>query len=131
MTDLTNLSHLLSVPCNVIEKNILAITLNASEDEQTQLFVVPPYTFIPDHCHPNVEVEVFPLSGKVEARRSGKKATIQGRGYKKSHIVKAGETHGFFVFDEPFVFISKQKWLHGQKPVSLEKDWSGTPLSRE
>lgn len=125
MIDLTKLSQALSVPCKLLPRNILAFTLWTQGDTQLQLFIVPPYTFVPDHVHPSVEIEVTPLSGKVEARRSGRKVVLQGCGYNKSHFVKAGESHGFSTFNEPFVFLTKQWWINGVKPKSLEEEWAG------
>lgn len=90
--------------------------------------MVPPYTFIPDHTHPDVVLVVTPLAGKMEARRNGQSKIIQGKGYTKSHRVEPGDSHGFSTFNEPVIYLARQTWLNNIKPQSLERNWSGAEL---
>lgn len=125
MIDLTKLSRLLSVPCKIIEPwKILCFTLHTSGISQTQLFIVPPYTYVPDHNHPDVTIIVTPLSGCARIRRGADIKLIEGRGYGKSHTVKKGVSHGFEVGNEPFIYLSQQIWRAGMEVGSLETNWS-------
>ncbi len=120
LTALMKLGQVLSVPCKIIKlgregnvKHIIEFTLQRNDNVQYQLFFVPPYTYVPDHTHPDVTTLVTPISGLVKARRGLDYIKIQGRGYGKTHVVKRGEVHGFETFDEPFIFMAQQIWRVG------------------
>jgi hypothetical protein len=122
-----NLSQVLSVPCKILERGIVGLLLSRKDYEQTQLFIVPPYTFVPDHIHPNVHVEVRLLAGKTELRKAGKRIVDLG-GSDRVYNIEAGEPHGFSTFNEPVAFLAKETWLNGVQPTSVEEDWVGDKL---
>lgn len=128
LIDLMKLSQALLVPCKMLERNIAAFTIRKHGNEQTQLFIVPPYTFVPDHTHPNVNVRIKVLSGKTELRKAGRKLMDYGVESDRIYNIEAGEPHGFSTFDQPVVFVAMETWLNGVSPDSVEKDWVGEPL---
>jgi hypothetical protein len=103
--------------------------ISKRDQEQTQLFIVPPMTYVPDHIHPNVDVYVKLLSGKVELRKGDKRILdYNGSGIMREYEILAGESHGFSTFNQPVAFLAREIWKNGVNPTSVEQDWVGDPL---
>lgn len=125
MIDLTTLSAQLSVPVKVLaDSGVVVITLNRYDNVLIQLVVIPKGTYIPSHNHPDIDNIVTPIHGEAKVMRDGEFKFIEGSNYNRSHSVKAGVEHSVETFDKPFAFISKQIWLHGTVPTSIEDNWN-------
>lgn len=117
----------MSVPCKVVGKGIIVITLATFNKGLQQLIIVPANTEVKEHKHPNVIGLVRPLYGMAEGTKSGKTGFLDA-GDLKVYTIQDGELHGLRTFEQPFVYGLEQIWLNGVKPTSIEQDWEGEPL---
>lgn len=125
--DLMNLSQALSVPCKIIDKGILLVTLASYQNCVVQLIVIPSNTVVNKHSHPDVFKTVQPIFGCATCFRDGQEKLISSE-LGKVYEIQAGEVHGVKTHGSAFAYISKQLWLNGVIPTSIELNWEGEKL---
>ena len=133
MTDYDDLAGFLewwmnSRPINTPRENsitqagaIYGVVLYRQAPYQVQLFIMPPYSSIEDHIHPNVDSYEVYLGGDIDFRFDGEMYTPEALG---THIrVHPNCWHGGLFGPRGGSFLSVQKWLNGKEPTTVGDDW--------
>lgn len=133
MTDYDDLAGFLdwwmnSRPINTPQENsvtqagaIYGVVLYRQAPYQVQLFIMPPYSSIEDHIHPNVDSYEVYLGGDIDFRFDGEMYTPEALG---THIrVRPNCWHGGLFGPRGGSFLSVQKWLNGREPTTVGDDW--------
>ena len=55
-------------------ENVTSVLIHRERDLQTQMFIAPPHTIIPEHTHPNVDSYEVYGGGEIYFTHSGKPA---------------------------------------------------------
>lgn len=111
------------IDIRVIEElnKTVVITLDINYPQLTQLIIIPKFTTIHPHCHPNVDKIITPIYGSAYCIRDNKGRVINAPD--KAHAVKHNQMHSVKTDNSEFIFISDQIWLNGLTPSSIENDW--------
>ena len=133
MTDYDDLAGFLewwmnNRPINTPQENsitqagaIYGVVLYRQAPYQVQLFIMPPYSSIEDHIHPNVDSYEVYLGGDIDFRFDGEMYTPEALG---THIrVHPNCWHGGLFGPRGGSFLSVQKWLNGKEPTTVGDDW--------
>lgn len=100
---------------------IYGVVLYRQPPYQVQLFIMPPYSSIEDHIHPNVDSYEVYLGGDIDFRFDGEIHTPQALG---TYIrVQPNCWHGGLFGPRGGSFLSVQKWLNGKEPTTVGDDW--------
>ena len=122
-------------------ENVTSVLMHREEQFQTQMFIVPPDTIIPEHTHPNVDsFEVygggemfFSHSGRLANLKEDIKEDMESK-FKtckiRGHVirVKPNDKHGGTFGKEGGIFFSVQHWLNNVKPYCVAKDYNGKTM---
>lgn len=122
-------------------ENVTSVLMHREGQFQTQMFVVPPYTIIPEHTHPNVDsIEAYG-GGEINFSHSGKlvvpenecvldKESPFGLAALRGQLirVKPNDLHGGFFGENGGVFFSIQHWLNDVKPHCVAADYIGKTM---
>src|SRR4051812_25343557 len=103
-TDLIKVSQALSVPCKVVGKGIIVITLSKIGSSLNQLIIVPKNTIIPKHAHPNVFGVVHPVYGFATGFKNDNTGLLDADD-SRSYTIEEGEVHGLETHENPFVYL--------------------------
>ena len=100
---------------------IYGVVLYRQAPYQVQLFIMPPYSSIEDHVHPNVDSYEVYLGGDINFRIDKEMYEPQDLG---AHVrVRPDCWHGGLFGSNGGSFLSVQKWLNGKAPTSVGDDW--------
>lgn len=122
-------------------ENVTSVLLHREGQFQTQMFIAPPCTIIPEHTHPNVDsIEVY-AGGQIYFSHSGKLITTKENCTKdlKSTLgvstnrglairVKPNDPHGGYMGENGGVFLSVQHWLNNVEPHCVAADYIGKTM---
>lgn len=121
LTDLINLGEALSVPCKVLHNGVTLYDLHKTSDKLTQLIILPSWTDVPEHSHPDVRKWVYPIFGAAYASREGRFKWLLGPD--KGYFIDADIKHSVRTTGDKFIYLSVQQWLNGVAPTSIELNW--------
>ena len=104
--------------------NMTGVCLYRSGCYQVQLFTARPNSAAPSHIHPNVDSYELYLSGDLDF-------VINGTVFKHQDIamhpvpvrIFPSYWHEGITGDQGGCFLSIQKWLNGEKPTCVGRDW--------
>jgi hypothetical protein len=93
-----------------------------------ELWVVPPDYTIPEHSHPNVDIELVPLFGEdvvIWRQKEGQKAetavVTSNSNIGRKFTIPAGVNHAFKTHQSRFIFFNIERWK--TKPTSAARDF--------
>lgn len=122
-------------------EDVISVLLHREGQFQTQMFIVPPCTVIPEHTHPNVDsIEVY-AGGQIYFSHSGKLVTTKENCTQEPEEklglsthrgltirVKPNDPHGGYFGENGGVFLSVQHWLNDVKPHCVAADYIGKTM---
>ena len=121
-------------------ENVTSVLIHREKYLQTQMFIAPPHTIIPEHTHPNVDSFEIYGGGEIFFTHSGKPAyekklvkenEFNNCGLRGTTIrVKPNDKHGGTFGEEGGIFFSVQKWLNGVKPHCVAADYVGKTMGK-
>ena len=122
-------------------EDVTSVLMHRQGQFQTQMFIVPPHTIIPEHTHPNVDSFEIYGGGEINFSHSGKLVSFSHEcavdpdspmGLAKLHRqfirVKPNDIHGGFFGANGGVFFSVQRWLNDIKPHCVASDYIGKTM---
>ena len=119
-------------------ENVTSVLIHRERDLQTQMFIVPPDTIIPEHTHPNVDSFEVYGGGEIYFTHGGKfvsdKKLVKENEHKNCYLrgvtirVKPNDKHGGTFGKEGGIFFSVQKWLNGVQPHCVASDYIGKTM---
>lgn len=122
-------------------ENVTSVLMHRQGQFQTQMFIVPPHTIVPEHTHPNVDSYEIYGGGEIRFSHSGKLLSEDHEcvidpdspmGLAALHRtivrVKPNDVHGGFTGENGGVFFSVQHWLNNVKPHCVAADYIGKTM---
>ena len=122
-------------------ENVTSVLMHRQGQFQTQMFIVPPHTIIPEHTHPNVDSFEIYGGGEIHFSHSGKLLEADGEcavdpdspmGLSRLRgsivRVKPNDVHGGYMGENGGIFFSVQHWLNDIKPHCVAADYIGKTM---
>ena len=127
-------------PSSHVNNNVVSgLTLYRQRDLQVQLFVLPPYSEIPMHTHPNMDSFEVYIGGDVflfiDGEEAGDHLKLGGFDYLENKEefynvlflqpfrIKPESPHGGTIGRKGGAFLSIQHWKNKVEPSSPMDDW--------
>lgn len=98
----------------------MGITLFSLFKWKIELWFCPPFSKVPEHTHPHVDIELIPLYGSAIFSRNGVLYPLcRGRLF-KCHTVKHNDRHYFVVSSKWLIFLNWEKWLDNKTSAAVD-----------
>lgn len=112
--------------------NIDLVTLVTRKGYQKQVCIIPPYTKIPSHKHPNVRTQITFLHGHAIFTRGGKEIELNSyTDAGRTFIIDPDQEHSAETKGEHCAFMTEQHWLNNEPVRSLHLQWVGEPINKD